>query len=56
MARKKERQDTVVRMKSKYAFPNYVGMGDGTLFPLAHAPSREDAPDYSGRKFKYSLT
>jgi DDE superfamily endonuclease len=31
-------------------------MIDGTLLPLATAPQRQDAPDYSGRKYNYSLS
>ena len=31
-------------------------MGDGTLFPLTCQPTTVDAPDYSGRKNRYSLT
>lgn len=37
-------------------FPRCVGIVDGTLFPLAFAPQTKDAPDYSGRKFQYSLS
>ena len=51
-----ERKLVASRMKAKFDFPSCVGMGDGTLFPLAFQPSTSDAPDYSGRKFKYSLT
>ena len=51
-----ERQQIAARMESKYDWPNCVGMGDGTLLPLSRCPTTEDAPDYSGRKFKYSLT
>jgi DDE superfamily endonuclease len=40
----------------KYGFPHCVGVADGTLFPLAFEPQTEDAPDYSGRKYGYSLT
>ena len=51
-----ERKEIADRMLRKYGFPHCVGMGDGTLFPLAFAPSTADAPDYSGRKHRYSLT
>ena len=51
-----ERKAISTRMASEYGFPNCVGMGDGTLFPLAFAPSSEDASDYSGRKYGYSIT
>ena len=33
-----------------------MGIADGTLFPLAFEPQTEDAPDYSGRKYGYSLS
>ena len=51
-----ERKQISQRMKDKYDFPGCVCMGDGTLFPLVFAPSTDDAPDYSGRKYGYSLT
>jgi hypothetical protein len=44
------------RIRDEYHWPNTVGIADGTLFPLTYEPQSEDAPDYSGRKFKYSLT
>jgi hypothetical protein len=31
-------------------------IADGTLTPLAFEPETEDAPDYSGRKYYYSLS
>ena len=37
-------------------FPNCVGIADGTLFPLAFEPEVTDAPDYSGRKYGFSIT
>jgi len=37
-------------------FPNCVGIADGTLFPLAFEPESLDAPDYSGRKYGFSIT
>ena len=43
-------------MEIKYDWPNCIGMGDGTLFPLVHCPSTDDAPGYSGRKYTYILT
>jgi DDE superfamily endonuclease len=43
-------------IQRKYDFPHCVGISDGTLFPLAFEAQTEDAPDYSGRKFAYSLT
>lgn len=44
------------RIFKEYDFPNCVGIIDGTLFPLAFEPETEDAPDYKGRKYQYSLT
>lgn len=44
------------RMKAKFDFFSCVGMGGGTLFPLACQPIIPDVPDYFGRKFKYSVT
>jgi hypothetical protein len=41
---------------TKYDFPHCVSIADGTLFPLAFEPETEDAPDYSGRKYGYSLS
>ena len=35
---------------------NCVGVIDGTLFPLWSEPQCEDAPEYSGRKFQYSIS
>jgi DDE superfamily endonuclease len=40
----------------QYGFPHCVSIADGTLFPLAFEPETEDAPDYSGRKYGYSIT
>jgi DDE superfamily endonuclease len=44
------------QIHQKYGFPHCCGIADGTLFPLAFEPQTEDAPDYSGRKYGYSLT
>jgi hypothetical protein len=43
-------------MFRSHDFPHCVGIADGTLFPLAFEPETEDAPDYSGRKYGYSLS
>ena len=51
-----ERRIISERMKKKYDFPNCLGTGDGTLFPLASSPRTGDAADYNGRKFKYTIT
>jgi DDE superfamily endonuclease len=51
-----ERERIAARIRTKYAFPDCVGLVDGTLFPLRCKPQREDAPDYSGRKHAYSLS
>ena len=51
-----ERKVISEQMQKNYDFINCVGMGDGTLFPLAYAPCTPDASDYSGRKYGYSIT
>lgn len=51
-----ERREISQCMNTKYDFPNCVGVGNGTLFPLAFAPSTSDAPDYSRWKYGYNLT
>jgi hypothetical protein len=33
-----------------------VSFVDGTLFPLANEPRLEDAPNYHGRNFLYSMS
>jgi len=44
------------RIFREYHFRNCVGFIDGTLFPLAFQPRTEDSPDYSGRKYGYSIS
>jgi DDE superfamily endonuclease len=51
-----ERQQLSIAVHEKFQFPHCVGIADGTLFPLFAEPQTEDAPDYSGRKYGYSLT
>jgi len=51
-----ERSIIARRIFEEYKFPNCVRFIDGTLFPLGFQPSSEDAPDYSGRKYGYSLS
>ena len=51
-----ERRQISKAIETQYGFPHCVGIADGTLFPLAFEPQTEDAPDYSGRKYGYSLT
>ena len=51
-----ERIEIARRIEAKYAFPNCVGFIDGTLHALSQVPQREDAPDYSGRKVRFSLS
>jgi hypothetical protein len=51
-----EREQIARRIEKKFFLPNAVSLMDGTLLPLAIAPSCDDAADYSGRKFRYSLT
>jgi DDE superfamily endonuclease len=52
----KERKDIAKRMLHQYDWINCVRVVDGTLFPLTYEPRSEDAPDYNGRKFQYSLS
>ena len=51
-----ERASIATRIGRDYDFPNCVGIADGTLFPLGSEPQTDDAPDYHGRKFRYSLS
>jgi hypothetical protein len=51
-----ERKQISLAIHEEYKFPHCVGIADGTLFPLAFEPRRTDAPDYSGRKYGYSLS
>ena len=51
-----ERAEIAERIRQKYGFPNCCGLGDGTLNPLAFEPQTVDAPDYSGRKYGYSIS
>jgi DDE superfamily endonuclease len=51
-----ERKSIAQAIKKEFDFPHCVGIADGTLFPLASEPQTVDAPDYSGRKYGYSLT
>ena len=51
-----ERKDIAMQFFKEYGWPNLVSVADGTLFPFAFAPETDDAPDYSGRKYGYSLT
>ena len=51
-----ERKSIANRILTKYNIPNCIAIADGTLFPLMHEPQCDDAPDYHGRKFQYSLS
>ena len=51
-----ERKLISQRILNDFKWPNCVGIIDGTLFPLAFRPRSKDAPDYSGRKFAYSIS
>jgi hypothetical protein len=51
-----ERQEIALRMYNNFQWPNCLAVADGTLFPLKTEPQSQDGPDYSGRKFGYSLT
>ena len=53
---KEERKVIAREIFQQYDFPHCVSLADGTLFPLAFEPETEDAPDYSGRKFGYSIS
>jgi hypothetical protein len=51
-----ERAHIVRRIGSRYEWYNCIAIADGTLFPLTYEPQSEDAPDYHGRKFAYSIS
>ena len=51
-----ERKVISREIQRKFDFRHCVGIADGTLFPLAFEPQTVDAPDYSGRKYGYSLS
>jgi DDE superfamily endonuclease len=51
-----ERKEMSLEILKKYGFPHCVSIADGTLFPLVFEPETVDAPDYSGRKYGYSIT
>ena len=43
-------------IQQKFLFPNCVGFIDGALNPFTYEPQTEDAADYSGCKYGYSLS
>jgi len=51
-----ERKKVAVWFRENFNLHNCVGVIDGTLFPLEFRPETEDAADYHGRKFQWSLT
>lgn len=51
-----EREKISMEIYKEYDFPHCVYIVDGTLFPPVFEPETEDAPDYSGRKYGYSIT
>ena len=51
-----EHREIASRIEKSFHFPNCIRLMDGTLLPLAFQPSSDDAADYHGRKFPYSLT
>jgi hypothetical protein len=51
-----EREAIGKEIGTQFHFPHCVGIADGTLFPLAFEPQSDDAPDYSGRKYGYSIS
>ena len=53
---KEERIEIARRIHAEYRFLNCIAVADGTLFPLNSKPQSDDAQDYHGRKFAYSLS
>lgn len=53
---KEERKQMALSICESFQFSHCVGVADKTLFPLCFEPQMNDAPDYSGRKYRYSLT
>jgi len=51
-----ERKEIADRIEAEFKFPNCIGLMDGTLVELAITPLSDDAADYNGRKYGYSLT
>jgi hypothetical protein len=51
-----ERREIAQRIERKYHLRNCPMMTDGNLLRLSLKPESEDAADYHGRKFLYSLT
>ena len=51
-----ERKEIAKRAMLQYNLPNCIAVADGTLFPLTYKPQVDDAPNYKGRKYLYSLT
>jgi hypothetical protein len=43
------------QFREQYDFINCIAVADGTLFPLTYEPESDDAPDYHGQKYQYSL-
>eukprot|EP00804_Cyclotella_cryptica_P003163 CCRYP_013785-RB/>CCRYP_013785-RB protein AED:0.13 eAED:-0.04 QI:0/-1/0/1/-1/1/1/0/414 len=51
-----ERKEIAARIKKEFHIPNCPIMQDGTLLRLGIEPESDDAADYHGRKFAYSIT
>ena len=51
-----ERKKIAETFYFKHQLPNCVGVIDGTLFPLAFKPQRDDYKGFHGRKHLYSLS
>ena len=51
-----ERLEIASFIENKHYINQCVGIGDGTLLPLAFKPSRDDFTDFYGRKGGYTLT
>ena len=52
---RKERRRIARRFGQHFGWHNCVFIIDGTLFPLMNKPQLEDAADYHGRKFGYTI-
>jgi hypothetical protein len=51
-----ERKAIATRIRIKFEWYFCIAVADGTLFPLTYEPQSDDAPDYHGRKFAYSIS
>lgn len=51
-----EYKEIASQIEKSFHFPNCIGLMDGTSLPLAFDTSSDNAADYHGRRFPYSLT